>query len=321
MTDLEILQKVFEKETDPRTAGWVSRKGWTLFQLGIRLKDVSHLIEDRCLENMPNETMFFRLTDRGRGMVAETALAHEQARIPAARVLEAMEGVVGFDDIKETIARSVEGRRRVHILLQGPPASAKSLLLEAVRVAAAEAAYMAFGSRTSAAGLSDVLFQHRPAVLELDELDKLHHDALSILLGLMETGEVLETKSRQTRGVTLNCQVLAACNRSHKMPPEVLSRFAFHATFPPYTRDQFVEVARLFLPKVEGCPPDLAERIGAYVFDYGLGDIRRTLGVWKIMQEPTDHEVKRVIDMMLKYAPPDRQDRRQNPAAARFGGM
>jgi len=175
-------------------------------------------------------------------------------------------------------------------------------MLEGVRSAVPDA-YIAFGSRTSASGLSEALFEFQPSVLLLDEADKMHNDVYSVLLGLMESGEILETKSRKTRGIKLDTMLIAACNSTAKMPMEFLSRFALHVLFPTYTREEFIDVCRGFLSRAEQCPQDIAGVIGSAIFDYGLGDVRKARGVWQLMTAPTREEVHRVIQLMLKYNP------------------
>ncbi|GAI29045.1 unnamed protein product, partial [marine sediment metagenome] len=238
----------------------------------------------------------------GQRFVWATTMEREFTKIPASSVLEAMDLVVGFDDIKDAIAMAVASRQRINFLLEGPPACAKSIMLEGVRSAVPDA-YIAFGSRTSASGLSDALFEFQPSVLLLDEADKMHNDVYSVLLGLMESGEILETKSRKTRGIKLDTMLIAACNSTAKMPREFLSRFALHVLFPTYTREEFIDVCRGFLSRAEQCPQDIAGVIGSAIFDYGLGDVRKARGVWQLMTEPTTEEVHRVIQLMLKYNP------------------
>jgi len=243
----------------------------------------------------------YKLSEKGRNFVFATSMEREFAKIPAASVLEAMNLVVGFEDMKDAIARAVEARRRINFLLEGPPACAKSILLEGVRSAVPDA-YIAFGSRTSAAGLSDALFEFQPSILLLDEADKMDNDCYSVLLGLMESGEVLETKSRRTRGIRLETMVIAACNSSAKMPAEFLSRFALHAHFPKYSREEFIEVCTGFLTRAESCPSDLAAVLGQMIYDYGIGDVRKARGAWQLMTAPTMSEALRVIHLMLKYS-------------------
>jgi hypothetical protein len=304
LSDMEVLRRAYERENDTRDRRPPALRSWEYYKVGATRKDVERLADEGLVEVTFKAASYptrYRLTEKGRGLVAVTEMEREEARVPAAPVLEAMDLVVGFDDLKQAIARAVELQRRTHFLLEGPPACAKSLLLEGVRTAV-PASYICFGSRTSAAGLSDALFEHKPSVLLLDEADKVEMDCYSVLLGLMEGGEVLETKSRKSRGIRLQTMVLGACNSSAKMPREFKSRFALHAVFPPYTREEFIAVCHGFLSRAESCPPDLAELIGQLIFDYGIGDVRKARGVWQLMNAPTEDEVRRVVQLMLKYS-------------------
>lgn len=321
MNDLEVLRRAYGRENDTRNKR-ARIVGWQHYSVGASGGDITRLLEGGLVEVVIKERGFttYRLTERGQGIVAMDVYEQEAARVPAATVLEALRLVVGWEDLKEAIAFAVECRSRTHFMLEGPPACAKSVLLEGVR-AAVPTAYIAFGSRTSASGLSDALFEHQPTVLLLDEADKMHNDCYSVMLGLMESGEVLETKSRKTRGVRLNTTVLAACNSSGKMPREFLSRFALHAVFPPYTRSEFIDVCQGFL-SVEGCPQGLAGAIGARVFDYGLGDVRKARGVWKLMREPSQEEAQRVVNLMMRYSGNGHgQGRRKESPTARLEGL
>jgi hypothetical protein len=311
--DMEILRRAFERENDPRDRRPASVRNWEYYAVGGSRQDISRLVDEGliAIAFKTRGLTKYKLTEKGRGLVATTCLEFEHSRVPAQSILEAMSLVVGFDDLKEAIARAVEVRHRTNFLLEGPPACAKSLLLEGVRNAVPDA-YIAFGSRTSAAGLSDALFERQPSVLLLDEADKMQNEVYSVLLGLMESGEVLETKSRKTRGIKLNTMVIAACNGSSKMPREFLSRFALHALFPKYTRGEFIDVCLGFLTRSEDCPSEIAVLIGQLVYDYGIGDVRKARGVWQLMTAPTNEEAHRVVQLMLKYSADGHQ--RRGPA-------
>lgn len=304
MNHMEILRRAYERENDTRDRRPPSLRSWEYYRIGATKADIQRLADEGLVDIVFKAQSYptrYRLSEKGRGLVAVAEMEHQAARVPAASVLEAMDLVVGFDDLKQAIAQAVESQRRVHFLLEGPPACAKSLLLEGVR-SAVTTAYICFGSRTSAAGLSDALFEHKPSVLLLDEADKMDNDCYSILLGLMESGEVLETKSKKARGIRLETMVMAACNSSAKMPREFKSRFALHAVFPAYTRQEFIDVCLGFLSRAESCPPELARLIGELIYDYGVGDVRKARGVWQLMANPTEDEVRRVVQLMLKYS-------------------
>jgi len=302
--DMEILHRAYDRENDSRDRRPAHLRSWEYYTIGASRADIQRLLDEGLVTIVFKTSSYparYRLSEKGRSLVWATTMEREFTKIPAANILEAMDLVVGFDDIKEAIARAIESRRRINFLLEGPPATAKSLVLEGVR-SAVPGAYIAFGSRTSASGISDALFEHQPTVLLLDEADKIHHDVYSVLLGLMESGEILETKSLKTRGLKLDTIVIAACNSSAKMPPEFLSRFALHVYFPHYTRQEFIDVCRGFLTRVDSCPPDIAEMIGRTVFDYDLGDVRKARAVWQLMTTPTEDEAHRVVRLMMKYS-------------------
>jgi len=322
MQDMEILRRAHDRENDTRDRRPPHLRSWEYYTIGASQRDVKRLLDEGLLIiTLKTSTLTrYKLSDKGRDLVWATSMEREFAKIPASTVMEAMELVVGFDDLKEALAQAVATRRRINFLLEGPPACAKSIMLEGVRSAVPDA-YPAFGSRTSAAGLSDALFEIQPSVLLLDEADKMDGDVYAILLGLMESGEILETKSRKSRGIRLETMVVAACNSSAKMPAEFLSRFALHAHFPTYTREEFIDVCCGFLSKAETCPPDIATLIGQYVFDYEVGDVRKARGVWLLMNAPTHEEVVRVVRLMMKYGSNNHKGRVKPAKGIRLPGM
>jgi len=306
-TDIEILQRALDFEAKRGPQAW-EKAGIGASQTDINRLAGEELIELKHHSSKVGQGLYcpalYRLTEKGRRLLSMQA--EVKPAIPALEIIESMSLIVGFDDIKETIAYAIEARKRIHFLLEGPPACAKSVILDAVRNVVPDS-LMVFGSRTSGRGLSDALFERKPNVLLLDEADKMRHDVFSLILGLMESGEIIETKSGNTRGIRLNTMVIAACNRSKKMPPEFLSRFAFHPKLPHYTREEFIDIVRSMLSKVEGCPEEISVMIGRQVFDNNLGDVRQARGVWKLMREPTEAEVLRVLRMKEKYSTGERK--------------
>ncbi len=301
-TDIEILKKAKEREEDPRRPrDW---KPWEFWVVGATKEDIRRLLDQGyvTIAVRGDRLTKYLLTDKGKDVVWSVTMERKFTAVPRTSILDSMSLIVGFDDIKETLADAIASRRKINFMLEGPPACAKSVFLEAIRTCVPYA-YMAFGSRTSAAGLSDILFEIKPDLLLLDEVDKMQHDCYSVLLGLMEKGEILETKSGKTRGIVLDTMVIAACNSSRKMSPEFLSRFAFHPYFKEYTRQEFIDVCIGMLSRIEGCPEEVARIIGIQVYDMGLGDVRKARGVWQLMRQPTEEEVQRIIKMSLKYSP------------------
>src|SRR5262249_51953890 len=121
------------------------------------------------------------------------------------------EDIVGYEDIKQLFRMALESGSRTHILLLGPPASAKTIFLTSL-LHFLKNAYFVGGGNTTGAGMIDYLFENRPDYLLIDEIDKSAAKHQTFLLNLMETGIISETKSRKTREPKLDTSVFAASN-------------------------------------------------------------------------------------------------------------
>ncbi|MFH1087749.1 MAG: hypothetical protein V1737_04100, partial [Chloroflexota bacterium] len=161
-SDMEVLRRAYDRENDSRNRSRL----WAAFNVGASRADINRLLSGELIAQSHQSARLgthdyspalYRLTEKGRSLVFATTMEREFERVPAADILEAMSLIVGFDDLKQAISQAIETRRRINFLLEGPPACAKSLILEGVR-SAVPSAYIAFGSRTSASGLSDALF-------------------------------------------------------------------------------------------------------------------------------------------------------------------
>jgi len=106
--------------------------------------------------------------------------------------------IVGYDDIKRLFRMALESESRTHILLVGPPASAKTMFLTSL-LQFLEKAYFIDGGNSTKAGVIDYLFENRPRYLLIDEIDKSAPKHQTFLLNLLETGIISETKFGKTR--------------------------------------------------------------------------------------------------------------------------
>ncbi len=91
--------------------------------------------------------------------------------------------IVGHDEVKYWLNKSLISPEPVHILLAGPPATAKSLFLKAL--GQLPGAQYALGGSSSRAGIADFLINFQPRFLIIDELDKMKTEDYSVLLSLM----------------------------------------------------------------------------------------------------------------------------------------
>lgn len=198
--------------------------------------------------------------------------------------------IVGHDGVKHWMEKSLQNDHPVHILLAGPPATAKSLFLEAV--GNLPGSQFALGGSTSKAGVADFLINFRPRYLIVDELDKMGSQDMSVLLSLMQSGTVAQLKKGMRSHEQMTTWVFAGVNRKDRLPPELLSRFIVF-DFDPYTEQEFIDVVVSVLTQQLGKDPKLAEHIARRVAERTL-DPRQAIQLAKLVD--SEDEVDRFED-------------------------
>jgi Holliday junction DNA helicase RuvB len=195
------------------------------------------------------------------------------------------DSVVGYDDVKRLFSMSIESDKPVHILLVGPPASAKTLfMLECIKL---ERSYFTLGSLSTKSGMIDYLFEKRPRYLIVDEIEHMPMRDQTALLSLMETGIVSETKYQRTRNTQLKTWVFATSNGTERMLTPLLSRFVV-LHFKPYSFGSFREVCGHILSK-DGVPAEVSDAIADAVWTkLKSRDIRDCIKLGRLAKNAAD---------------------------------
>ena len=150
------------------------------------------------------------------------------------------DSIIGYNDVKRLFNLSFSSEKPVHILLVGPPASAKTLfMLSCMKL---ERSYFTLGSHSTKSGMMDYLFQKRPRYLIIDEIEHMPIKDQTALLSLMETGIIVETKYKKTRDTQLKTWIFATSNSTDQMLTPLLSRFIV-LRFKQYKYEAFQQVA------------------------------------------------------------------------------
>jgi Holliday junction DNA helicase RuvB len=210
--------------------------------------------------------------------------------------LSLFETIIGYDDIKKIFKMSLKSDKPVHILLVGPPASAKTLfMLEFLKL---ERSYFTLGSHSTKAGMIDYLFDYRPRYLLVDEIEHMPYKDQTSLLSIMETGILTETKSQKTRSTQLKTWIFATCNNKEKLLSPLLSRFIiFHLK--SYNRDKFIEVSNGILVKND-IPFDLSNEISHVVWNkLKSRDIRDCIKISRLAK--TIEDVEWIAKTLIHY--------------------
>lgn len=188
--------------------------------------------------------------------------------------------IVGHDNIKTILRYAIESERPAHILLQGVPASAKTLFL--LELARLPNSYYCLAQTMTGPGLADVLFVRAPEFLCIDEIDRLSPENVGVLNSLMATGIISECKVGRTRAMELSTKVFAAGIKVQRLPADLLSRF-IPLRFDPYTEPQFVEVCKRVLSREE-CLEETATFIASEVWRMYQqnADVRRAVQIARL---------------------------------------
>jgi Holliday junction DNA helicase RuvB len=117
------------------------------------------------------------------------------------------EDIIGYDHIKRLFRMALESESTIHVLLTGPPASAKTMFLTSI-MRQLKNSYLADGANSTQAGMIDYVFENRPRYLLVDEIDKMVPKDHALLLNLMDTGIVTGTKYGKPRLAQINTSVL-----------------------------------------------------------------------------------------------------------------
>jgi len=207
------------------------------------------------------------------------------------------DNIIGYDDIKKLFFLSFESQRPIHILLVGPPASAKTLfMLGCMKL---ERSYFTLGTHSTKSGMVDYLFEKRPRYLIIDEIEHMSIRDQTVLLSLMETGIIAETKHMKTRNTQVKTWVFATTNETNHMLTPLLSRFmVLH--FKQYKFENFLDISIHMLGQ-EGIAKDIANEVATQVWhNMRSKDIRDCIKIAHLAK--TKDDVIWIVETLLRYS-------------------
>src|SRR5918994_6488451 len=207
--------------------------------------------------------------------------------------------IYGYSDIKKLLMRAIVSKESISILLCGPPASSKTVFLLEIMKGLDNTCYIDC-TNTTGAGLVDIMFNNNIQYLLLDELEKMSKKDQNVLLNVIETGMLIETKVSKTRSKQMkNLKVFATTNNMDALSRPLRSRF-MEFYLPEYTFDQFCELSRKLLGKRFGHSNQVAEEIAEAVWnELNSKDIRNVLSMAKLVHSIED--VSWLVQTVRKY--------------------
>ncbi len=215
------------------------------------------------------------------------------------RALKVFSNIEGLDDIKEMMLRALESTERVHTLLTGPPASAKSLFMLQIENIMRSKVYFAEGASTTKAGIQKFIAENQDKeIIIIDEIDKMSIKDQEGLLTMMERGNFTSTKVRNTKTVKANVAIFATSNSTDRLSKPLLSRFTLFE-IPEYTYPEYEAISVRIIKKL---PQNTVIQIASSVWKSGSKDIRDVLKIGKLCNPAdTEEDIIRLISINQKY--------------------
>jgi Holliday junction resolvasome RuvABC ATP-dependent DNA helicase subunit len=178
--------------------------------------------------------------------------------------------IVGYEDIKKLLTKAVKSDSPVHVLISGPPSSSKTVFLMALQKSLGSSCHFIDGVSASKSGFVNYVMNttSHPKYILIDELDKMERADQPVLLNVLETGILQETKFKRARRMDLkDTWFFCTSNDNSKIIDPLLSRF-YILEIPPYTPDQFHHITTILLTEKYGKNQEVAEEISTKVWKY-----------------------------------------------------
>src|SRR5215216_3290424 len=207
--------------------------------------------------------------------------------------------IYGHADIKQIMQMALKAEQPVHVLLTGEPGCGKTQFLENIKGYYKDRAYFTIGAHSTKAGMLDYLFEKRPRFLLIDEIEHIPAKDQAVLLSLMQSQIILETKYRKTRQTQLRCSVFATSNSTKKMLDPLLSRFVM-INVEKYSYEEFKEIAMKVLTERENVED---ENLAMTIID----EVWKNMGVYANIRDiikiarlaNNEHDVKLITRTMF----------------------
>ncbi|MFL6342448.1 MAG: ATP-binding protein [Nitrososphaeraceae archaeon] len=206
--------------------------------------------------------------------------------------------IIGYNDVKKFLRMSINTEEPVHILLIGPPASAKTMFIKSMMMKLNNS-YFTDGGNSTKAGMLEYIFDNKPKYLLIDEIDKMSTKDQTFLLNLMETGIVSETKHAKTRTEVLKTWVIASSNDISNIISPLKSRF-FIIELEPYSYEQFCQITMRLLIEQHKVEEEIAKATAHIVWNKMRSrNIRDCVRIGRMAKSVQD--VDFIIDTLRRY--------------------
>jgi MoxR-like ATPase len=194
--------------------------------------------------------------------------------------------------------RCIVSREPTHVILDGPPASGKTVFLLSMQKEL-DNTYFVDCTKATGPGMIDYLLSHNVRYLLLDEVEKMSKKDQNVLLNLMETGILTSTKVKITYEKKMNVSIFATTNDIDTISKPLRSRF-LKFSLPEYTFEEFVRLSVKLLGQRYKQLPELSHKVASTVWNTMKSkDCRDVLQVGRLSRNISD--VDFIVTTLKKY--------------------
>ena len=206
--------------------------------------------------------------------------------------------IEGYNDIKKLMMRCIVSSESTHVILDGPPASGKTIFLLSMEKEL-DNAYFVDCTNATGPGMVDYLLSHDVRYLLLDEVEKMSKKDQNVLLNLMETGVLTSTKVKKTYEKKMNVSVFATTNDINSLNRPFRSRF-LEFSLPEYTFEEFDRLSVRLLAQRYRHSLEFAHKVASAVWNTMKSkDCRDIVQVGRLSRNISD--VDFVVATLKKY--------------------
>jgi len=206
--------------------------------------------------------------------------------------------IQGYNDIKKLMMRCILSPEPIHVVLDGPPASGKTLFLLSMQKRLYNS-YFVDCTNATGPGMIDYLFKHDVKYLLLDEVKKMSKSDQNVLLNVLETGVLTSTKVKKTERKKMKLSVFATTNDIDAISKPFRSRFV-ELSLPSYTYEGFCNIAVELLGNRYEHTEEISVKIADTVWNkIKSKDVRDILSIGKLSK--TVDDVDFVAATLQKY--------------------
>jgi len=215
---------------------------------------------------------------------------------------ELFENIIGYDDIKQIFINALNSDHGTNMLLNGVAGNGKTLFLKEILRKYRDSYYIDC-TTLSIAGLQGIIKRNlNLKILLLDEISRLKFNVQDELLNLLQDGELINTKDKNTFRIQLkNLKVFATCNDINRLIDPLLDRFRGNIyNLPDYTYDQLLEISLIKLKSIGISDEQLIKNIvNAVYYDLKSVQLREIINIAKVIKNKEDLDL--LISTRLKY--------------------